>query len=78
MSFRNDQTPTWEPITTSDTAPQNYYGVLCLTAGNFQFKSDGAGTTMLVAMTAGMTIPGRIVLVPATSTTGTYAGAKAI
>lgn len=76
MSFRNDNTPIWEPITLSDTTPQNYYGVLCLTAGNFLFRSESAGSTMTVAMTAGMTIPGRIILAPSTGATGTYAGGK--
>lgn len=77
MSMRNDYTPVWEPMTLSDTAVQNYYGVLCLTAGNFLWKSEATGTTMTLAMTAGMTIPGRIVLAPTTSATGTYAGGKA-
>jgi hypothetical protein len=69
--------PVWEPITLSDTASQNYYGVLCLTAGTFIFKSEGTGTDISVAMTAGMYIPGRIVLAKTTGASGTYAGGKA-
>lgn len=73
----NGGIPTWEPITPHATNGQNYYGVLCLTAGNFVWRSETAGTEMTLAMTAGMYLPGRIVLVNTTST-GTYAGAKAI
>jgi hypothetical protein len=69
--------PVWELITLNDTTPQNYYGVLCLTAGTFIFKSEGTGTDIPVAMTAGMYIPGRIVLAKTTGASGTYAGAKA-
>lgn len=76
MSLRNDGIPVWEPITPHATNAQNYYGVLCLTAGNFVFKSEASGTEMTLAMTAGMQVPGRIVFVNTTST-GTYAGAKA-
>lgn len=70
--------PTWEPITLSDTTPQNYYAVLCLTAGTFVFKSESSGSDITFAMTAGMYIPGRIVLAKSTGATGTYAGAKAV
>lgn len=73
----NGGIPTWEPITPHATNGQNYYGVLCLTAGNFVFTSQAGGTEMTVAMTAGQYIPGRIVLVNTTST-GTYAGGKAV
>lgn len=69
--------PTWEPMTLHDTTTQNYYGVLCLTAGNFLWKSEPAGSTMTLAMTAGMWIPGRIVLALSTGSSGTYAGGKA-
>ena len=74
----NGGVPTWEPITLSDTVPVNYYGVMCLTAGNLLFKSESAGSTMTLAMTAGQYAPGRVVLTLATGSTGTYAGAKAI
>lgn len=74
----NGGIPTWEPITTSDTAVQNYYGLLCLTAGSIVFKSEPAGTDMLLPMTAGAYVPGRVVLAKTTGTSGTYAGAKAI
>lgn len=77
MSYRNDYCPVWEPMTLHDTTTQNYYGVMCLTAGNFLWKSEATGTTMTLAMTAGQTFVGRIVLAPTTSATGTYAGAKA-
>lgn len=70
--------PVWEPITLHDTTTQNYYGVLCLTAGNFLFKSEATGSTMTLAMTAGQQIAGRIVLALSTGASGTYAGAKAI
>lgn len=70
--------PTWEPITLSDTVTQNYYGLLCLTAGSLVFKSEPAGSDMLLPMTAGAYVPGRVVLCKTTGTTGTYAGAKAI
>ncbi len=76
MSYRNHETPVWAPITPHASTGQNYYGVLCLTAGNFVFTSEAGGTEMTIAMTAGMTFKGRIVLVNTTST-GTYAGAKA-
>lgn len=76
MSFRNDYTPVWEPMTLNDTAQVNYYGVLCLTAGNFVFKSEAAGTAMTVAMTAGQVIPGRIIISMLTGASGTYAGAR--
>lgn len=78
MAYRNDYCPVWEPMTLHDTTPQNYYGVLCVTAGNFLFKSEGTGTTITIAMTAGQTIVGRIVLALSTGSSGTYAGAKAI
>ena len=78
MSLRNQDNPTWEPITTSDTTAQNYYGILCLTAGTIVFKSEATGSDMSVALTAGQTIPGRVVLVKTTGTSGTYAGGKAI
>lgn len=78
MAMRNDQNPVWEPITLSDSAAQNYYGVLCLTAGTFIFKSEATGSDISVALTAGQTIPGRIVLAKSTGASGTYAGAKAI
>jgi hypothetical protein len=74
----NGGVPTWEPITASDTVTQNYYGVLCVTAGNLVFKSETGGTDITIALTAGNYIPGRIVLVKSTGTSGTYAGAKAI
>lgn len=77
MSYRNDYCPVWEPMTLSDTAPQNYYGVLCLTAGNFLWKSEATGTTMTLAMTAGQPVVGRIVLALSSGSSGTYAGAKA-
>jgi hypothetical protein len=76
MGYRNDYCPVWEPITPSATVAQNYYGAMCLTAGNFVWHSEATGTEMTMAMTAGQTIVGRIVLVNTTST-GTYAGAKA-
>lgn len=78
MSYRNHETPVWEPMTLHDTTVQNYYGVLCLTEGNFKWKSEATGSTMTLAMTPGMTFKGRIVLAPTTDATGTYAGAKAI
>jgi len=77
MAMRNDHTPVWEPITAHDTTPQNYYGLLCITAGTVVFKSETGGSDISLAMTAGQTLPGRIVLVKSTGTTGTYAGAKA-
>lgn len=77
MSFRNGATPVWEPITLSDTAPQNYYGALCLTAGTLIFKSESGGSDMTIAMTAGMVIPGRIVLAKSTGASGSFAGGKA-
>ena len=76
MAMNNVNSPTWAPITPHATNGQNFYGVLCLTAGNFVFTSEPGGTEMTVAMTAGQTLPGRIVLVNTTST-GTYAGGKA-
>lgn len=77
MSFRNDYTPVWEAVTLSDTAARNYYGLLCLTAGTVVFKCESTGSDLTLAMSAGQTFPGRIVLVKSTGTTGTYAGAKA-
>ncbi len=74
----NGGIPVWEPMTLHDTTTQNYYGVLCITAGNFLWKSEATGTTMTLAMTAGMYIPGRIVLAISTGSSGTYAGAKAL
>jgi len=77
MAYRNDYCPVWAPITPHATNGQNFYGALCLTAGNLVFTSEAGGTEMTLAMTAGQTLVGRIVLVNTTST-GTYAGAKAI
>lgn len=77
MSFRNNATPIWELVTPSDTVAQNYYGLLCLTDGTVVFKSEGTGSDITMAMTAGMTLPGRVVLVKTAGTSGTYAGAKA-
>lgn len=76
MAMTNANTPVWEAITTSDTTPQNYMGLLCTTAGSVVFKSESTGADLTLAMTAGQTIPGRVVLVKTTGTTGTYAGAK--
>ncbi len=70
--------PTWEPITLNDTTAQNYYGVLCLTAGTFIFKSEPTGSDITLALSAGNYFPGRIVLCKTTGASGTYAGAKAI
>jgi hypothetical protein len=77
MAMTNANTPVWEAITTSDTVSQNYYGILCLTAGSVVFKSESGGSDLTVAMSAGQTLPGRVVLVKSTGTSGTYAGAKA-
>lgn len=77
MAYRNDYCPVWETITPSDTAPQNYYGIMCLTAGNIVWKSEATGADITNAMTANQTIIGRVVLVKTTGTSGTYAGAKA-
>lgn len=74
----NGGIPTWEPITLNDTATQNYYGLLCITAGSIVFKSESSGSDITLAMTAAQYIPGRIVLCKTTGTTGTYAGGKAI
>lgn len=74
--FRTDGIPVWEPITTSDTADKNYFGIMCLTAGTIVFKSEIDGSDISVALTAGQTLVGRVVLVKSTGTSGTYAGAK--
>jgi hypothetical protein len=76
MTMWNHDTPVWEPITLSDTTAQNYNGVLCLTAGTFIFRSEATGSDMSVAMTAGMTLPGKIVLAKSTGASGSYAGGR--
>lgn len=78
MSFRNDGTPTWEAATPHDTNAQNYYGLLFCTAGNVVFKSEASGADITITGgAAGLTIPGRVVLIKSTGTTATVAGAKA-
>lgn len=70
MSFRNDATPVWEPVTLSDTVAQNYYGLLIGGSGNVVFKSEATGSDItLTGVTVGMVIPGRVVLVKSTGTT---------
>jgi hypothetical protein len=77
MSFRNDNTPIWKAITPSDTSPQNFYGLLCCAAGDVVFQSEAGSDVTITGMSVGQTIAGRIVLVKATGTTATVAGAQA-
>jgi hypothetical protein len=78
MSFKNDHTPVWEPVTLSDTAAQNYYGLLVGAAGNVVFKSEAGGSDVTITgASAGLVIPGRITLVKSTGTTATVFGARA-
>lgn len=75
--MRNDYTPIWAPVTTSDTGPQDFYGLLVGAAGNVVFKSEAGGSDITVTgATAGATIPGRVVMVKTTGTTATVYGAK--
>lgn len=78
MALRNDGTPVWEPVTTSDSAVQNYYGLLIGAAGNVVFKSETSGSDITITgAIAGQTIPGRVTLVKSTGTTATVYGARA-
>lgn len=79
MSLRNGANPTWEAVTASDTAAQNYYGLLVGAAGNVVIKSETAGADItLTGLAAGQQIMGRVVLIKSTGLTATVYGAKAI
>jgi hypothetical protein len=80
MSFRNDFTPIWEAVTTSDTVSQNYYGLA--NAGTATaivvYKSEAAGSDITLNLPAGAQWASRVVLVKTTGTSGgTLLGAKA-
>lgn len=78
MTYRNDYTPTWEPVTASDTAAQNYYGLLVGATGNVTFKSEASGSDITITgAAAGTQIAGRVVLIKSTGLTATVYGAKA-
>jgi hypothetical protein len=77
MSFRNADTPVWEPVTPNNTTALNYYGLLVCATGDVVFKSEASGSDITISSApVGLSIPGRVVLVK-TGTTATVAGAKA-